>query len=326
MTVRWVLSAGQWRALSRSAGAIVAMGAMLGATAGAVPAQAATGTAFVRVNQLGYATGSQAKRAYLMASGAENGATFSVKNSSGTIVYSAAIGANLGKWSASYPDVYALDFPAVTTPGTYTISVTGPIAATSPPFRIDTAANVYSGALANSLSFYQTERDGPDFIAQCSAHRAGAPERPERHDVPDAPRQQQRPFQGRPDPARRADQRRRWLVGRRGLPEVRADHQLHRRSAAGRVCATSRTRWARVRRCRTSPPRPSSAPTGCFGCGTTPPRPSTTRWGSARGTPRPSATTTSGASLRPTTRSAAPIRCTATSATARCSVPGRLGR
>ncbi len=173
MAVRWMLSAGQWRALSRSAGAIVAMGAILGATAGAVPAQAATGTAFVRVNQLGYATGSQAKRAYLMASGAENGATFSVKNSSGTIVYSAAIGANPGKWSASYPDVYALDFPAVTTPGTYTISVAGPIPAQSPPFRIDTAAKVYSGALANSLSFYQTERDGPNFIPNALRTAAG---------------------------------------------------------------------------------------------------------------------------------------------------------
>jgi endoglucanase len=118
----------------------------------------------VRVNQLGYATGSQAKRAYLMASGTENGATFSVKNSSGATVYSAPIGANLGKWSASFPDVYALDFPAVATPGTYSISVAGPISAQSPPFRIGTAANVYAKALANSLSFYQTERDGPGFV------------------------------------------------------------------------------------------------------------------------------------------------------------------
>src|SRR5205807_4117629 len=46
----------------------------------------------------------------------------------------------------------------------YTISVAGPIPAQSPAFRIGTAANVYSGALANSLFFYQTERDGPGFI------------------------------------------------------------------------------------------------------------------------------------------------------------------
>src|SRR5262252_8472180 len=162
-----VLRYGPGRAFGRNAGVIVAVGALLGATTAmtrAGPAGPPAGTAFVRVNQLGYAVGSQAKRAYLMASGTESGATFSVKNSSGTTVYSAPIGAGLGKWSASYPDVYAVDFPAVTAPGIYSISVAGPIPAQSPSFRIGTAPNVYSGALANSLSFYQTERDGPDFI------------------------------------------------------------------------------------------------------------------------------------------------------------------
>ena len=173
MAGRRMRSGGPGRALSWTVGAIVAMGAMLGAAAGTVPAQAATGTAFVRVNQLGYATGSLAKRAYLMASGAEAGAAFSVKNSSGTIVYAAPIGANLGKWSTGYPDVYALDFPAVTTPGTYTVSVGGPIPAQSPPFRVGTAANLYSGALANSLFFYQTERDGPGFIPNALRTAAG---------------------------------------------------------------------------------------------------------------------------------------------------------
>src|SRR5215472_15686345 len=155
------------RAWSMNAVAIVAILAMLAATAATVPtvsARAAAGTAFVRVNQLGYAGGSQAKRAYLMASAAEAGATFSVTNPSGTTVYSAPIGVNLGKWSAGYPDVYALDFPSVTAAGTYTICVTGPIPAQSPPFRIDTPTHVYSGAIANSLFFYQTERDGPGFI------------------------------------------------------------------------------------------------------------------------------------------------------------------
>jgi endoglucanase len=65
----------------------------------------AAGGAFVRVNQMGYATGAT-KRAYLMASGAETGATFSVTNASGTTVYSAAIGANLGSWSSAYPEGY----------------------------------------------------------------------------------------------------------------------------------------------------------------------------------------------------------------------------
>src|SRR5947209_16341503 len=72
--------------------------------------------AFVRVNQVGYpANGS--KRAYLMASGVETGATFAVKNSSGATLFSGPIGANLGSWSNSYPDVYALDFSTVTAAG-----------------------------------------------------------------------------------------------------------------------------------------------------------------------------------------------------------------
>jgi endoglucanase len=131
------------------------------ALAGAALAQ----TAFVRVNQVGYVSGAS-KRAYLMASGAETGATFVVKNSSGSNVFGpAAIGANLGSWSNAYPDIYALDFDNFVTAGTYTISVSGPIAATSPSFKVDTAANVYTGALSNSLFYYQNERDGPNFVS-----------------------------------------------------------------------------------------------------------------------------------------------------------------
>jgi len=132
----------------------------------------AWGSALVRVNQVGYpATAS--KRAYLMASASEAGASFSVKNSSGTIVYTANIGAALGSWSSSYPDVYALDFDSVSTAGTYTIAVSGPLAATSPSFKIDSAANVYSGALTNTLLFYENERDGPNFIPSALRTAAG---------------------------------------------------------------------------------------------------------------------------------------------------------
>jgi endoglucanase len=168
-----IFSAGPGRSVCRNAGVIVAVGAMVWAISGAVPARAGTGMAFVRVNQLGYAAGSQAKRAYLMASAAETGARFSVKNSSGTTVYSAPIGSSLGKWSTAYPEVYALDFPAVTAAGTYTILVSGPIPARSPGFRIGTGTSVYSGALANSLFFYQTERDGPGFIPNALRTAAG---------------------------------------------------------------------------------------------------------------------------------------------------------
>jgi endoglucanase len=120
-------------------------------------------SAYIRVNQVGYVAGAS-KRAYLMATGSEAGATFAVKNSSGTVVYSAPVGASVGKWG-KFADVYPLDFYSVSTPGTYTISVTGRIAATSPAFRIDTPTNLFSTPLANALYFYESERDGPDFIA-----------------------------------------------------------------------------------------------------------------------------------------------------------------
>lgn len=130
-------------------------------------------SAFVRVNQVGYVSGA-AKRAYLMASSTETGATFTIKNSSGSAVFGpAAVGANLGSWSSSYPDVYALDFDGFTAAGTYSISVSGSIAASSPTFKIDTAANVYTGALSNSLFFYQNERDGPNFVSTALRTAAG---------------------------------------------------------------------------------------------------------------------------------------------------------
>lgn len=120
-------------------------------------------SAYIRVNQVGYLT-SATKRAYLMSTGSEAGATFSIKNLSGSTVYTAAIGANQGKWG-TFSYVYALDFDSFATVGTYTISVASPIAATSPSFKIDSGTNVYSTPLANSLFYYETSRDGPNYIA-----------------------------------------------------------------------------------------------------------------------------------------------------------------
>ncbi|HEV8163874.1 MAG TPA: glycoside hydrolase family 9 protein, partial [Actinomycetota bacterium] len=140
---------------------VLVAGGLNAAAALSAPAPA---SAFVRVNQVGYPAAAS-KRAYLMASTAETGATFTVRNASGQAVFSAPVGADLGSWSSTWSHVYALDFDAVATAGSYTISVSGPVPATSPAFGVDTGANLYAGPLANALSFYQTERDGPDFIA-----------------------------------------------------------------------------------------------------------------------------------------------------------------
>src|ERR1700737_414047 len=119
---------------------------------------------FVRVNQLGYPS-ADSKRAYLMTSAPEEGATFTVQRvSDGVSVFTGSVGAPIGSWSAGFPDVYALDFDTLSASGAYVVKVTGSVPATSAAFTIGPAANLYSGALSNTLAFYGGERDGPQFI------------------------------------------------------------------------------------------------------------------------------------------------------------------
>jgi endoglucanase len=147
----------------RRLGVILAAAVAAVSTPAVAPVRADSGPAYVRVDQVGYdVLGS--KRAYLMASGSEAGATFSVLDAGGRAVLSGTVGGNLGAWSASFPYVYALDFDALHAPGTYTLSVSGPIPTTSLAFPVGAAAALYRQPLANSLLFYQAERDGPHYV------------------------------------------------------------------------------------------------------------------------------------------------------------------
>jgi endoglucanase len=124
----------------------------------ALPIHAVTG--YIRVNQIGYEAG-LSMRAYLMTTSAVSGASYVVKNSAGSTVASGTAGATLGAWGTY--SIYPIDFN-LSTADTYTILVSGPVSATSPSFRVDTPANLYATPLANSLYFYENERDGPNFI------------------------------------------------------------------------------------------------------------------------------------------------------------------
>jgi endoglucanase len=142
--------------------ALGALGAsMLFAVAGA---QAAAGSAFVRVDQVGYASASP-KRAYLMSHADQSGAPFSLlRAGDDTPVFRGAVGASLGGWSKRFGHVYALDFDAAQEPGTYTLSVGSRPAVSSLPFTIAAPATLYERPLTNALSFYENERDGPEYI------------------------------------------------------------------------------------------------------------------------------------------------------------------
>ena len=181
----------------------------LTAAAAAATAAGASGTsppappaAVVRVDQVGYATGAT-KRAFLMSETAERGAMFRVVDAHGRTVYRGRPGRSTGSWSARYAHVYPLDFDGVHTSGTYRIVVKGSAGPTSPRFRIEAPRALYSGALANSLFFYEAERDGPDFIRSALRTAPGPPERRARDDLPHAEGERRRRLQRRPEAARR---------------------------------------------------------------------------------------------------------------------------
>src|SRR3954452_18952620 len=127
-------------------------------------AHAATATALIRINQVGYPS-SLPKQAFVMSSVDEAGGSFSVVDvATQTAVFTGTVPASAGSWSSTFGFVHTLDFTAVTTPGRYEITVTGAASATSPRFRIGSEAALYKQALANALWFYQTERDGPNYV------------------------------------------------------------------------------------------------------------------------------------------------------------------
>jgi endoglucanase len=117
----------------------------------------------IRVDQVGYATGGP-KVAYVTSGSALTGAAFVVRDASGASALAGVVGATTGRWNAAYRYVYPLDFSTLTAPGTYSITVTGPSVATSPAFSVTSSSVLWGPALANSLRFYQNERDGPDYL------------------------------------------------------------------------------------------------------------------------------------------------------------------
>jgi endoglucanase len=135
---------------------VVPVGAA-GAGSGRVDARAAT--TYVRVDQSGYPDTAE-KVAFVMSTRAQSGSAV-VADSAGATVDSVPVGPSVGKWNSTFKYVYKVEFTSVTADGVYTVSAGG---ATSPPFPIGAASEVYAEDLANSLSFYQDERDGPDFI------------------------------------------------------------------------------------------------------------------------------------------------------------------
>ncbi len=306
------------------AGAVRPAGALALAAAcwlGPVSAGARAATAaYVRVDQVGYQP-SAPKRAYVLSRKPEAGVSFTVLDQGSNVVLSGSVGPALGRWSSRAGEVYPIDFGALTAPGTYTIEIAGKTPATSPPFEVAAAAQLYGAPLADALSFYENERDGPEYIP--SALRSAPAHLNDEHAMtyatPKANAEGE--FKGElPALGETIDASGGWwdagdylkfvqttsytvalqLAGVRDFPGQMGATAgclgLHRRGPLrGRMAAEDVERQH--------------------------PRRSTTRWGSARATAKPPATTTSGACPRPTTATAARVLSSATSANGRSSAP-----
>jgi endoglucanase len=163
-----------------SLGVVAVMGLTLTGLATSRPSHAATdpagragtsGPAEVRVDSVGFEP-SEVKRAYLMSSRATTGATFTVQDADGSVVWSGRVGTtSRGRWSPAYPDVYPLIFTGLRATGTYAIHVAGPVTATSQTFRIESSRALYGRIVRNGVAFFQTQRDGPDQVATATHRR-----------------------------------------------------------------------------------------------------------------------------------------------------------
>ena len=120
--------------------------------------------AYVRVDQVGFATGAPQARALLLASGPLPGARFSVVAADGSVVRGGAVGPSLGRWSARFPVVLALDLGRLPGPAVDHVLVTvgGATLAVSPPFRVAAPAALYAPLAGDAVRFLRAQRDGPD--------------------------------------------------------------------------------------------------------------------------------------------------------------------
>lgn len=139
-----------------------------GSAAGAV-------RAYVRVDQVGFAAGAPA-RALLLARAALPGARFAVVAADGAVVRSGRVAGSLGRWSARFPRVSAIDLGGLPGPATYRVVVTrsGATVAGSPPFRVDAPAALYAPLAGDAISFLRAQRDGanvdPSLLGRQPSH------------------------------------------------------------------------------------------------------------------------------------------------------------
>ncbi|MFZ4895693.1 glycoside hydrolase family 9 protein [Plantibacter sp. Mn2098] len=120
----------------------------------------------IRVNQLGYGIG-DSKSAYVLESAAAASDTdgFRIVDDAGRTVVTAEAGKVTGAWNDRYERVRRIDFTAFDRPGEYRIEHgDGADVVASPRFRIASRDELMQPMLADTVTFFQAQRDGDDVV------------------------------------------------------------------------------------------------------------------------------------------------------------------
>jgi endoglucanase len=121
---------------------------------------AAAGGGFIRVDQIGYAT-DEAKAAYLLSPRPATGTRYTIVDDDGRTVESGRLSSSNGAWSETFQAVHEIRFDDLRQGGRYRIRVGG---VESPAFRIGSRTSLFSDLVADTVNFFQLQRDGADVL------------------------------------------------------------------------------------------------------------------------------------------------------------------
>src|SRR5205807_1810732 len=156
---RFTLTAGTAVATAGLLCAATVAGAAAGVRAGGTAGSGSAAPAQVRVNQVGYATGSP-KVAYVMLARPVSQVSFTVSGGHG-VAFRGRSSTDAGTWNAAYGAVYRLDFTGLRRTGTYRITIhAGGASAVSPAFAVAPPAVLYHRLVLGGVRYFTSERDG----------------------------------------------------------------------------------------------------------------------------------------------------------------------
>jgi len=140
---------------------LITMAVVATAGCGAQPARPAHDSAFVRVDQVGYAL-DEPKHGFLLSTADPGDKAFTVVDGSGQVVLTGRVGRPTGRWNAEFRSVRLLDFSALKAAGSYRVLVDG--TAPSPVFKVAAAGDLFGPLVAANVRFFQAQRDGADIV------------------------------------------------------------------------------------------------------------------------------------------------------------------